>query len=195
MTLNRQEVCLKHMVPPTRGMSCVKKWDPTIQVAQHLSLIKKKKKKKKKKEKKRSKYYVGIGTVATCRMLRDWQCSFWIRMVLPTWWVSAWFIHPLSDVSATTLSTLVCILMFDCVVQYCKFQRYMILIRFPCKILEIYLVRYMINCEFVMIRGSFGGPFGCNQSRGGIDRKWIELLTRSLNSNQKIKFVYVCLFV
>ena len=78
---------------------------------------------------------------------------------------------PLSEVSATTLSTLVRILMFECAVQYCKLQRYMILVRFPCKILEIYLVRYMIDCEFVMIRGSFGGPFGCNQSRGGIDRK------------------------
>ena len=189
MTLNWRGVCVKHVVPSTRGMSCIKEWDPTIQVAQHWSFIKKREKKK------RTKYYAGVGTVATCRMHRDWQHSFWNGMVVPTWWVSAWFIHPLSDVSATTLSTLVCILMFDCVVQYCKFQRYMILIRFPCKILEIYLVRYMINCEFVMIRGSFGGPFGCNQSRGGIDRKWIELLTRSLNSNQKIKFVYVCLFV
>ena len=39
-------MCMKHMVPPTRGMSCVKKWDPTIQVAQHWSLIKKEEKKK-----------------------------------------------------------------------------------------------------------------------------------------------------
>ena len=148
-----------------------------------------------KEEKKRSKYYVGIGTVATCRMPRDWQCSFWNRMVVPTWWVSAWFIHPLSEVSATTLSTLVRILMFDCVVQYCKLQRYTILIRFPCKILEIYLVRYMIDCEFIMIRGSFGGPFGCNQSRRGTDCKWIELLMRSLNSSQKKDlFMFVCLF-
>ena len=44
---------MKHMVPSTRGMSCVKKWDPTIQVAQHLSLIKKKKKRKKKRKKKK----------------------------------------------------------------------------------------------------------------------------------------------
>ena len=90
--------------------------------------------------------------------------------VIPTWWVNAWFIHPSSEVSATTLSTLVCILMFDCAVQYCKLQRYTILVTFPCKILEIYLVRYMIDCEFVMIRGSFGGPFRCNQSRGDIKR-------------------------
>ena len=88
--------------------------------------------------------------------------------VIPTWWVNAWFIHPSSEVSATTLSTLVCILMFDFAVQYCKLQRYTILVRFPCKILEIYLVRYMIDCEFVMIRGSFGGPFRCNQSRRDI---------------------------
>ena len=115
-------------------------------------------------------------------------------MVVPTWWVSAWFIHPSSDVSATTLSTLVRILMFDCAIQYCKLQRYTILVRFPCKILEIYLVRYMIDCEFVMIRGSFGGPFGCNQSRGGIDRKWIELRAWTPVKKKK-RFVYVCLFV
>ena len=119
--------------------------------------------------------------------------GFWNGMVVPTWWVSAWFIHPSNDVSATTLSTLVRILMFDCAVQYCKLQRYMILVRFPCKILEIYLVRYMIDCEFVMIRGSFGGPFGCNQSRGGIDRKWIEL--RAWTPVKKKKKICLCLFV
>ena len=78
---------------------------------------------------------------------------------------------PLSEVTVATLSTLVHILMSDCVVQYCKLQRYMILVRFPSKILEIYLVRSMIDCEFVMIRGSFGRPFRSNQSRGGIDCK------------------------
>ena len=74
VTLNRRGVCMKHMVPSTRGMSCVKKWDPTIQVAQHWSLIKKFKKRKKKK---RTKYYAGVGTVARCRMPRDWQRNFW----------------------------------------------------------------------------------------------------------------------
>ncbi|KAL4638866.1 hypothetical protein ACB092_03G177800 [Castanea dentata] len=40
-------------------MSCVKKWDPTIQI----------------------KYYAGVGTVATCQMPKDWQRSFWNGMV------------------------------------------------------------------------------------------------------------------
>ena len=193
---------MKHMVPPARGMSSIKNWVPTIQVAQHWSIIKKKKKKK------RTKYNAGVGTVATCQMPRDWQRSFWNGMVVPTWWVSAWFIHPpkWSDCghslyTSTYFNVWLCctilqVAKFDFVVQYCKLQRYMIPVRFPSKILEIYLVRSMIDCEFVMIRGSFGRPFRSNQSRGGIDFKWIQLLTRSLNLRQKKDlFMFVCLFV
>ena len=101
------------------------------------------------------------------------------------WWantLSPWCTHPPSEVSATTLS----------LHSYVSFNVWLCCIMQVAKVYDTCKIFLWI----VMIRGSFGGPFGCNQSKGALTINESSCLRGDWTQvKKKKKKICLCLFV
>ena len=105
-----------------------------------------------------------------------WWSSLWWANTLSTWCT-----HPPSEVSATTLS----------LHSYVSFNVWLCCIMQVAKVYDTCKIFLWI----VMIRGSFGGPFGCNQSKGALTINESSCLRGDWTQVKKKKklFMFVCL--